>query len=348
MNLRQIAAAAGVSLTSVSLVLNGKPGVGPARRERITQLLLENGYVIQGRPSPGENGKTLAFVRFIRHGHLINGNPGFSTQIMDAAEAQCRRNGYSLQVITVHRTDADNTALAQLLQGDAIQGAIFLATEMGEEEYASLSLLNKPYVVLDNLSPGTNDYCITMNNRDSILEAVTTLRNLGHERIGLLESSISCFNIRHRRRAYGQALCRLGLRWDDALLYHVFPTLDGAYRSVRDMLAEGRHFPSALLASNDCIAIGAMRAFREAGLHIPGDISIIGFDGLPFSEISDPPLSTIAVPCGDIGRMAAQLLHDRLVGRIPAPVKIMVGTRLILRGSTAPPSPSEPRHPNLL
>ncbi len=186
-----------------------------------------------------------------------------------------------------------------------------------------------------------------MNNRDSVLAAVNALWDMGHRQIGLMESSITAFNIRHRHRAFGHALCRLGLEWDDKQVYRVFPTLDGAYRSVRDMLSAGRRFPSALLASNDCIAIGAIRAFHEVGLRIPQDISIIGFDGLPFSAVSDPPLSTIAVPCADIGRMAMQMLHDRIENRMPSPMKVMVGTKLILRASTAPPNPAQPRHPNL-
>ncbi len=127
MNLRQIAAEAGCSLTAVSLVLNGKRGVGAEKREKITRLLLANGYVLQGDPPPAESGKTVCFVRCICHGHLINGNPGFTTQILDAAEAQCRRFGYSLQVITIQKSETDAGTLSQILNAENIVAQFFWA-----------------------------------------------------------------------------------------------------------------------------------------------------------------------------------------------------------------------------
>lgn len=347
MNLRQIAQEAGVSLTAVSLVLNGKRGVGPAKREKIARLLQTNGYAIQGSPTPDDS-KTIAFVRCIRHGHLINGNPGFTTQIMEAAESQCREHNYRLQVITVNRPGPNDPGLDDILNAENIQGALLLATELAPDETASLPHLKAPFVVIDNLLPGENYHCITMNNRESVLAAMNHLFDLGHSRIGLLESSVTCFNTRHRRRAYGHALCMHNNEFDRSIVYPIFPTPDGAYQSVKELLEQGVRFPSALLASNDCIAIGAMQAFREAGIRIPQDISIIGFDGLPFSEISDPPLSTVIVPCEEIGRIAVNMVHQQIEFPNTASFKVMVNTTLALRKSTAPPSPERHKHPNLL
>lgn len=347
MKLREIAAAANVSLTTVSLVLNGKRGVSPAKRELITRLLLENGYLPASESATIGSGKSICFIRCLKHGHLINGNPGFTTQILDAAENECRRQGYSLRVVSLQKQETGDCAISNHLRADDIRGAIVLATEMSDEDARVLYNLQKPIVVVDHLLPGADLCCITMNNRDSILEAVQHLRDLGHENVGMLCSSLPNFNDKHRRMAYENALKVLGLPRGD-LFYSAFPTLDGAYRSVKDHLARGVRFPTALIASNDCVAIGAMRAFREAGLRVPEDISIIGFDGLPFSEAADPPLTTVSVPCGDIGRLAVDVLLSILNETLPTNIKIMANTKFVIRRSTASPAQANLRHPNLL
>lgn len=348
MKLRDIAAAANVSLTTVSLVLNGKRGVSKAKREVITRLLLENGYLLTPENPVQDSGKSICFVRCIKHGYLVNGNPGFTTQILDAAENQCRSNGYSLRVVSLQKQESGDCVIENHLRSDAIQGAIILATEMSNEDASVLQNLQKPVVVVDNLLPGADLCCITMNNRDSILEAMKHLQNLGHEQIGMLFSSMPAFNDRHRRLAYEYAMGVLGLPLQKDLFYSVFPSMDGAYRSVKELLARGVRFPTALLASNDCVAIGAMRAFREAGLRIPEDISIIGFDGLPFAEASDPPLTTISVPCADIGRLAVDMLISLINQQLATNIKVMANTEFILRQSTTSPANANHQHPNLL
>lgn len=339
MKLRDIAAAANVSLTTVSLVLNKKKGVSDAKRAEILKLLEENGYSPRSERR-SELRKSICFIRCIKHGHLVNGNPGFTTQILDAAEQQCRQNGYSLQVITLQRDPDGECRIAEQLQCSSIQGAIILGTELDSEDAALLAAVQKPLVVVDNLLPGYNLNCITMNNRDSILEAMDYLFSLGHRQVGFLYSSLPAFNDIHRRRAYVYALEQRGLPIREELIYPVFPTMDGAYRSIRDLLARGVRFPTALLANNDSIAIGAMRAFREFGLRIPEDISILGFDGLPFSAVSDPPLSTVAVPCAEIGQVAVDILLHSMQQKRPVNSKVMASTELIVRGSTAGPNPN--------
>ncbi len=348
MKLRDIAAAANVSLTTVSLVLNGKRGVSKAKRELITRLLLENGYLLTPEAAAPDSGKSICFIRCIRHGYLVNGNPGFTTQILDAAENQCRLNGYSLRVVSLQKQETGDCVLETYLRSDAIQGAVILATEMSESDSHVLHELSKPIVIVDNLLPGADLCCITMNNRDSVLEAMRHLRDLGHENIGLLFNSLPAFNDNHRRRAYEYALNKLGLPLQNELIYSVFPSMDGAYRSVKDYLSRGVCFPTALIAANDCIAIGAMRAFREAGLRIPEDISVIGFDGLPFAEASDPPLTTISVPCAEIGRLAVDMLINLIDRRLTTNIKVMANTKFLLRESTGSPANANHQHPNLL
>ena len=111
----------------------------------------------------------------------------------------------------------------------------------------------------------------------------------------------------------------------------------GPRKKIGAQRAGGLALPRAFLANNDSIALGVMRAMQERGIRVPEDVSVIGFDGLPFSAMSDPPLTTVNVPCADIGRWAVDTLHQQIRGRIRATSKILVSTHLHIRKSTTPP-----------
>lgn len=335
MKLRDIAKAADVSLTTVSLVLNDKAGVSPEKRERIERLLLENGYQIRAPRGEGASARNICFLKYSKHSYLVNGNPGFVTQIMDAVARECRRHDYNLLITTPE--DLGGAEPAGLLENPSTLGAILLGTELATEDIDVFRGLEKPLVVVDNGLPGLPFSAVTMDNRAAIFAAVEHLYRLGHRQIGFLYNSYASGNDRERRAAYQEALLALGCRFDPELVYSIFPTMDGARESVSSLLDRRVRFPRALVANNDSIAIGAMRAFRDRGIRIPEDISIFGFDGLPFSAVSEPPLSTVNVPCVDVGRCAVQLLHDSIRGRCSTHCKILVGTQLLIRGSTAPP-----------
>lgn len=344
MNLRQIAAEAGVSLTTVSLVLNGKPGVGPEKRELVARLLRDSGYNLR-TPDSTPVVKNIHFLKYSKHSYLVNGNPGFVTQIIDAVDVECRKHGYNLLITAFD--GLDDLRLDELLDNPATLGAILLGTEITNGDMAAFRRVPKPMVVVDNALPYLSFSTVTMHNEEAIFSAVGHLLALGHRHIGFLENSIPANNDLERRDAFQRALTAAGRAFEPALVYPIFPTMDGASESVSRLLERGTRFPSALLANNDSIAIGALRAFKAHGLRIPEDISLVGFDGLPFAAVSEPPLTTVSVPCGEIGHWAVHLLHEKIRGRSAAPCKARVCTTLALRESTAPyHTPRE--HPLLL
>jgi len=347
MKMRDIAREAGVSLTTVSLVLNGKTGVSPEKRSVIQRLLAENGYQLQSsdQQPPAPAGKSICFLKYSKHSYLVNGNPGFVTQIMDSAEQECRKNGYDLLVVTC--SDLTGFPLADVLEKQSVKGILLLGTELDDAGAAVFEGFPKPVVAVDNGLPLISCSSVTMDNRRSILAAVEHLKSLGHRKIGFLYNSLPSNNDRARRRAFEDALSFFGLPFDPSLVYSVFPTMDGARKSVAELLEKGARFPPALLANNDSIAIGAIQSFKDYGLQIPEDISIMGFDGLPFSAVSDPPLTTISVPCQEIGCWAVRILLDTISEHSAQVCKMLVGTSLLKRSSTAP-SHEPRRHPLLL
>jgi len=333
MNLKQIAEAANVSASTVSLVLNGKPGVSQQTRAAVTELLRQSNYNVQQQQiSAGAN--NIRFVKFINHAKLVDGNPGFITTIMDSIEFECRKEGYGLIVTSTDKSSFPKTL--DMLAAENPHGVLLLGTEMDQSDFSALSRLRCPVIIVDNPADGLPLSSITMDNRSAIYASVRHLYELGHRHIGFLKNELPASNCLNRERAFLDATSDLGLARADAPLFPVSPTTIGAWRSVQELLARGIRFPSALIANNDCIALGAIKAFKESGYQIPGDISIIGFDGIQFSDISDPPLTTTVVPCRDIGTQAVKMLCHFIDDPSAPPYKVFVTTKLILRASTAP------------
>lgn len=334
--LKEIANLASVSPATVSLVLNNRQGVGPERRRKIQKILEENGYSVNNR-FDSKTKKSINFIKYKKHGLLVDGNPGFVNAIIDAVEKECRRQGYNLIMTALGEKQLDE--ISKLIEQDSTDGVLLLGTELTAEDIEFFSNVPVPMVIIDNYMPMLEYNCITMNNEETIFRSISHLSSLGHPKIGFIANKLPSSNCNARRKAFEYAIMQQGYIFDPSLVYTVHPTPDGAYQSIRDLLEKGVKFPSALVANNDSIALGAMKAFKEFKIRIPEDISIVGFDGIPFSTISDPPLTTMEVSCPEIGVWAVRILCDRIQYPFSSITKMQVGTRLLERSSTAPFNP---------
>lgn len=330
MNLKEIAKAAGVSPSAVSLVLNEKSGVGSQKRAEITQLLLANGYSIASRQD-SERVKSICFLKLSHHGHLVNGNADFTSQIMDAAEKECRRYGYDFRVVVFHGEQFPE--ILEKLRSRTPDGILLLGTELVREDVAYLSRLPAPLVVVDNLLELEDYNCVDMNNGDASHQIAKHLSQMGHREIGYLYNNMPSANCAARFHAFREALPKFGLSMPEENIIPISPVFSGAYADTLSLLQSGRKLPGALVATNDTIALAASKAILEFGLRIPEDVSLIGFDNIQFSAFSIPALTTISVSCADIGIWAVRLLHDRILYPHAPVVKLQVGTELIRRES---------------
>ena len=333
MKLKEIANLANVSPATVSLVLNSREGVGAEKRQEIMKILEKHGYRINNSKTK----KVIRFIKYKKHAMLVDGNPGFVNAIVDAVEKECRRQGYTL-IMTAYGEKQLNE-ISKLIEQEPTDGVLLLGTELTVEDIGFFSNVPVPMVIIDNYLPMLDYNCITMNNEEAIYRSVSHLLSLGHPKIGFLANALPASNCNERRKAFEQAVSQQGYVFDPSLVYTVHPTPDGAYQSIRDLLDKGVKFPSALVANNDSIALGAMKAFKEFNIKIPENISIVGFDSIPFSTISDPPLTTMEVSCTDMGLWAVRILCDRIQYPFSSVTKMQVGTRLLERSSTAPFNP---------
>ena len=338
MKLKEIAAIANVSPSTISLVINGRDGDSYEKRKQITKLLNDYGYEVPAMPPkdapPVGGNKSIRFIKFKRHAMLVDGNPGFVNSIVDAIEIECRRQRYVLQM-----TSCSNEQLPGIIEAireEPAAGILLLGTELSDVDISMLPNFSVPMVVIDNYLPFQDFNCITMNNREAIFRSVEYLASLGHSRIGFLANALASNNCNERRMAFQSALVQQGLAYDGQLVFEVHPTPDGAYQSVHTLLEQGARFPSALVANNDSIALGAIKAFKEFSIRVPEDISIVGFDNIPFSGLSDPPLTTMEVSCKEMGIWSVRLLCDLIRYPFSAITKMQISTRLVVRSSTAP------------
>jgi LacI family transcriptional regulator len=212
-----------------------------------------------------------------------------------------------------------------------------LGTELNAHELNFITALKKPIVFIDTYFPLSVFDCIDMDNDDGVFRSVQYLYNCGHRSIGLVRSSLETRNFKMREEGFRESMEYFSLPVQEKHILSVDPTLDGSSGGIGAYLDKGNSLPTAFFCMNDIMAFGCIRALRDHGIRIPEDISIIGFDDLPSSSITEPPLTTIRVSAHQIGERALERLSDKLNGLVlDSPEKILVSGSLVIRSSVRP------------
>jgi LacI family transcriptional regulator len=326
-----VAARAGVPPSTVSYVVNNGPRpVSVAARERVLEAIAELGY------HPSDVARSLRTRRTLTIGLVIPdaANP-FYGELARAVEEVSFEKGYT--VILGHSSHLIEREMryAQVLRSKQVDGAIFHPSTADLTPIYFLGQAGVQVVVLERIVPGYP--CIVANDRQGGYLATRHLLDLGHRRIGCIVRAGDTTTSVERVDGYRSALKDAGVRLDERLVVaSTFEYAAGA-ESARQLLRL-RNRPTALVAHNDIMAIGAIKAFNEAGLQVPADISVVGFDDIALAGYVRPPLTTVSNPKLQMGRAAAELLlrllsHETvdLENTEPLPV------HLVVRESTAPP-----------
>ncbi|MDO5547172.1 MAG: LacI family DNA-binding transcriptional regulator [Eubacteriales bacterium] len=340
MNLKQIAQEAGLSLSTVSLVLNGKPGVSQSTRDRVTQLLIQNGYNIrssQAKEKALSVPRRLLFIHYRGSGCLMESKDSFFIQILDGIEQQARRSNFSLQILNLNQSNLKEELITASRNVD---GVIIFATELEAELVPILHYCNVPLVVIDANFPHEQFNYITVENKDAVFRAISYLHSLGHTQIGYLHSFESTGSIPDRERGYYSSMKELGLPINPDHVFQLYLFADRTYDQMCRILSAHPSLPTAFVSDNDVLAIGAMRAFQDCGYRIPEDISIIGFDDSYISSISNPPLTTVHSPQPALGRAAVNRIQEILDTGDVNIIRSSLFASLVIRNSTAPPRPT--------
>ncbi len=255
-------------------------------------------------------------------------NP-FYSPILEAVMRESARRSYSVFVVTNQDVQLPNGDVYIKKQMD---GVIFVG-EANPEVIGKLREQKIPVVLLNNFLDMGDLLCITTGHYEGAVSAVEHLCRRGHRRIGLLAGRFSPQVNEARYNGYFDALARQGLKADPRYVLDIDPTLEAGEEAMARLL-EMEERPTAVFCTNDTVAAGAMKAVIRAGLRIPKDMAVVGFDDSSVSRIVEPELTTVRIDMDQMGRLAAEKLFDLIDGRPLDRKKIVIPTELIVRKSS--------------
>jgi LacI family transcriptional regulator len=305
---KEIAKEAGVSVSTVSIVLNNKPGVGAKTRERVLKILANHGISLKHSNLAPSRG-VVNFCKIVKHGQIINDRHNvFISEYIDGVVEEATAREMAVEVSTYQGLPLTEV-IADLSQKTGLTGCVLLATEFDEKDLALFGSLQVPYVFLDAVFPYASGAFVTMDNSGMVHAALAHLKEQGHRRVGMFAADCGS-NFEARERAFRESVRLLGLQTEERFIVRVQSTLATSTKDVKDFLKQQQKedLPTAFLACNDIVAIGAIRALQDGDIQVPGDVSVIGFDDLPMSSLLHPPLTTLTVPKLSIGRLAVRVL----------------------------------------
>lgn len=325
-NMKQISEITGVSTATVSNALNYKKGVNADTAARVLKVAYELGYFEESRVTK------VKFVTFKRDGSVVEDTPFFPL-ILTGIEQECRDSGMDMIMCTLDMRDEDYQEQVRALLNDKSAAIIMLGTEMIDSDIQLLREITTPFIVIDYWNGDMSFDAIKINNEDSVRYAINYLIHKGHTEIGYLKGKFRIVPFKDREMGYVTGMQKAGLPVRGEYTLDLGTTMDTAYADMKSYLEKKIALPTAFFADNDMIALGAMKAMEEYGVKIPEEVSIIGFDDLPFSAISSPPLTTLRVPKQEMGRIMTRRLIQMIKDKAAAGVKIEVSTQFVERGS---------------
>ncbi len=324
--IKKISEITGFSPATISNALNRKKGVSWDTSDKIFRVAREIGYL------DNNNISKIKLVIYKKNGLIIDDTP-FFTLLINGIEQECSASGYEMLISNLDARSPGYTDQAKQMINEPDTAIILLGTELSPEELKIFKEAKCPFLLLDYWSFDMDFNGVIINNSDSVRTAINYLYAKGHTKIGHLSGKFKILGFHQREIGYYTVMRELGLEVDPKYTIDLGTTMNGAYADMLDFLTKKPDLPTAFFADNDMIALGAIKALQETGFKIPKDISVIGFDDLPFCEISMPRLTSLRVPKQEMGRLAVRRIIDMMENDDTIHTKIQVCTEFIERDS---------------
>ena len=329
--IKEVADQAGVSIQTVSRVINGRPDVSAETRQRVQQIVDELGFrpYALARGLASRRNRTLGLF-------ATDLSDYFFAEATVGANAEALEHGYFFILGSTKLRREEEPKYLQLLTERHVDGVLFVraGSEDDREHLFHLNQAGIPLVTTGFQQTAIEFTLVDAKNLDGAFTAVKYLLDLGHTQIAMITGPRGVKSTHDREEGYCHALAAAGVPLDPALIGYGDWTHASGYRAMQQIIANGQLF-TALFAHNDRMAIGAMSALHSLGLRVSQDVSVVGFDDIPEAEFSDPPLTTVRQPLEEIGRTAARLLIQRVENPQLGPVQVLLDTELVLRSSCA-------------
>lgn len=323
--LTQVAERAGVSPSTVSRILNGTAKVSEAKMARVQKAIEELNFL----PDPAA--RSLAGGRTMSIGVLTQFiDSPFYGEALRGIEDVLLKNSYAPLFVSGHWNEQEEASRIQMLLQRKVDGVIVLTGKLKDVTLIQLSQ-SLPVVVTGRQLIKPNLFSIDFDNREGTCLAVRHLHSLGHRRMAFISGPLDHADADQRLQGYRAELSRFKIKFDPKLVVESDFSETGGYRATNQLIQSGGDF-SALMAANDQMAYGARLALYRAGLRVPEDVSLVGFDDLPHSAFSLPPMTTVRQSIYEIGASAAHAMLQLLAGAPPTIDQIPA--ELVVREST--------------
>jgi LacI family transcriptional regulator len=332
--LEEIARIAGVSRSTVSRVVNGDRRVSDAARDRVQEIIRDRDY------HPHAAARSLASRRMRVLGLLVSKSVGglftdpfYPILIQGTADA-CNAADHTLTMLM--DTSADGRAVDQLygrvIRGRHVDGLVLACHTVGDPLVLRLQADGIPFVLVGR-HPGAEVSFVDVDSHGAAQGAVAHLLSHGYRKIAMISGQPHLIASIDRHAGYVTALQEAAVAPEPSRVVFADFTQRGGHRAMQRLLENGRDIPEAVFAASDALAFGAMAAIQEAGLRVPGDIAVMGFDGLAEGFDTQPPLSTVTQPVADLGREAVRMLLSLIEDPGRAPMQRFLPTELTTRRS---------------
>lgn len=331
---QDVADLAGVSRTTVSFVLNDVKGfnISAETRQKVQDAAESLSYV------PDASAQALASRRAKAIGLVMTRDPhhiasdAFMPQIISGLMEVIRDNKFRL-LIEYIKVEHQDRAYLELARAKHIDGMILLTPRIDDKGLKKLEQVDIPTVLMGHLD-GSNLYSVDVDNQAAAKQGVQHLLELGHTKIACISNAPPSYAASPDRvLGYKNALTVAGITPNDDLIRYADFDPQSGYAQTKSLLESGLKF-SAIFVASDNVAMGVKAALREQGLRIPEDVSLVGFDDIPWAQYADPPLTTVHLQAQEMARRACLLLMDLLQGKEPKIRQQIIETHLVVRKSS--------------
>ncbi|HCW98620.1 MULTISPECIES: HTH-type transcriptional regulator GalS [Pantoea] len=327
--IRDVARLAGVSVATVSRVLNNSSAVTADTRDAVLQAVESLGY------RPNANAQALATQVSDTIGVVVMdvSDPFFGALVKAVDTVAQRLHKHVLISNSWHQEDKERHAIEVLIR-QRCNALVVHAKTLSDEELASFMQQVPGMVMVNRIVPGFAHRCVSLDNVAGALMATRMLLQQGHSRVGYLCSSHPIEDVQQRRDGWEQALVEQGIRPQESWIASAEPDMQGGEAAMVELLGRNVHL-SAIFAYNDGMAAGALTALKDNGIQVPQHFSIIGFDDIPMSRYTDPQLTTVRYPIVSMAKLATELALSGAAGQLDASAQHVFMPTLVRRHSVA-------------
>lgn len=333
--IKDVARIAGVSPSTVSRVLSNHPKISPATVRKVREAMEELGYHpnIMAKSLVSKSTQTIGLVLPRSVENFLN--PFFS-EVMRGMFAYANLAQYDVMMSSANSRQEELEAVNRMIMGRRVDGIIMMAPRKSDPVIEKLLQHDFPFVLLGRSLEREDLLCVNNDNIKAALDATNHLISLGHKRIGFISGSPDMVVTEDRLEGYRLALAAAALPCRGDWIIGEEMLQAGGFHALSLMLNQPER-PTAFVVIDDVIAFGFIRLLYEAGFRVPDDVSIISFNNIMLSELSNPPISTVDIGIYHLGYMTVQLLVRKITGEEIAQNQLVLPHRLVIRGSSIPP-----------